>query len=67
MSKILVNNSTKLVVYALDDDQSIDIQSNKTIVGAFEVVVHRCLWTALILLITTTFFKKWKSIKKVIS
>ena len=36
MSKILVNNSTKLVVYALDDDQSIDIQSNKTIVGAFD-------------------------------
>ncbi len=37
-----------------------------TIVGAFEVVVHRCLWTALILLITTTFFKKWKVFKKVI-
>ena len=37
-----------------------------TIVGAFEVVVHRCLWTALILLITTTFFKKWKIFKKVI-
>ena len=37
-----------------------------TIVGTFEVVVHRCLWTALILLITTTFFKKWKIFKKVI-
>ena len=35
-----------------------------TIVGAFEVVVHRCIWTALILLITTTLFKKWKILKK---
>ena len=38
-----------------------------TIVGAFEVVVHRCLWTALILFITTTFFKKWKILKKIIN
>ena len=37
-----------------------------TLVGAFEVVVHRCIWTALILLITTLFFKKWKILKKVI-
>ena len=36
MSKILVKNDTKLVVHALDDDQSVDIQSNKTIVGAFD-------------------------------
>tara|TARA_R100000278_G_scaffold75773_1_gene59080 strand:- start:71 stop:397 length:327 start_codon:yes stop_codon:yes gene_type:complete len=36
MSKILVKNDTKLVVYALDDDQSVDIQSDKTIVGAFD-------------------------------
>ena len=34
-------------------------------VGTFEVVVHRCLWTALILLITTSFFNKWKLFKKV--
>ena len=36
-----------------------------TVVGAFEVVVHRCLWTALILIITTTLFKKWKVLKKI--
>jgi hypothetical protein len=36
MSKILVNNSTKLVLYAFDDDQSVDIQSDKTIVGPFD-------------------------------
>ena len=34
-------------------------------VGTFEVVVHRCIWTTLILLITTTIFKKWLSFKKV--
>ena len=28
-------------------------------VGPIELVVHRSLWTALILLITTTFFSKW--------
>ena len=38
-----------------------------TFVGAFEVVVHRCIWTALILLLTTSIFKKWKIFKKVIS
>ena len=32
-----------------------------TLVGAFEVVVHRCIWTALILLLTTLFFKKWNN------
>jgi len=37
-----------------------------TLVGAFEVVVHRCIWTALILLLTTTIYKKWKIFKKVI-
>tara|TARA_R100001594_G_C3958290_1_gene244702 strand:- start:39 stop:362 length:324 start_codon:yes stop_codon:yes gene_type:complete len=36
MSKILVQNSTKLVVYALDDDQTVDIQSGKTIIGNFD-------------------------------
>ena len=37
-----------------------------TLVGALEVVVHRCIWTTLILLLTTLFFKKWKILKKVI-
>ncbi len=32
-------------------------------VGAFEVVVHRCIWTALILLLTTSIFKKWDIFK----
>ena len=36
-----------------------------TFVGAFEVVVHRCIWTTLILILTTSFFKKWKLIKKI--
>ena len=29
-------------------------------IGHVELVVHRCLWTALMLLITTTAFSKWK-------
>jgi chloramphenicol-sensitive protein RarD len=29
-------------------------------VGHFEVVLHRCIWTAFILLITTSYFSKWK-------
>jgi len=33
-------------------------------VGTFEVVVHRCIWTTLMLLITTTFFNKWHLFKK---
>ena len=28
-----------------------------TFIGTFEVVVHRSIWTFIILLITTTFFK----------
>jgi len=36
MSKILVENSSKLVKYAFDDDQSVDIQSTKIVVGAFD-------------------------------
>ena len=28
-------------------------------VGTLEVVVHRCIWTAVILLFTTIIFKKW--------
>ena len=34
-------------------------------IGTFEVVVHRCIWTTLILLITTTIFNKWILFKKV--
>jgi len=29
-------------------------------IGHVELVVHRCLWTAVMLIITTTFLKKWK-------
>ena len=29
-------------------------------VGYIEVVLHRCIWTAFLLLITTTFFSKWQ-------
>ncbi len=29
-------------------------------IGHTELVVHRCLWTAVMLIITTTFFSKWK-------
>ena len=38
-----------------------------TFVGTLEVVVHRCIWTTLILLITTTLFNKWYLLKKIIS
>ena len=34
-------------------------------IGFFEVVVHRSIWTLVILLITTTLFKKWKLFKKI--
>ena len=33
-------------------------------IGFWEVVVHRSIWTLVILLITTTLFKKWKLFKK---
>ena len=29
-------------------------------VGHVEVVLHRCIWTAVILIITTFYFTKWK-------
>ena len=29
-------------------------------IGLVELVVHRCLWTAIMLVITTTFLSKWK-------
>ena len=34
-------------------------------IGFFEVVVHRSIWTLVMLIITTTFFKKWKIFKKI--
>ena len=36
-------------------------------IGTLEVVVHRSMWTCLILIITTTFLKKWNIFKKIIS
>ena len=36
-----------------------------TFIGVFEVVVHRSIWTCVILLITTSIFKKWNIFKKV--
>ena len=36
-----------------------------TFIGTFEVVVHRSIWTCVILLITTSLFKKWNIFKKV--
>ena len=38
-----------------------------TFIGTFEVVVHRSIWTCLILLFTTTFFKKWNLFKKILT
>ena len=35
-------------------------------VGHIEVVLHRCIWTAVFLIITTTFFSKWKIFFKII-
>ena len=34
-------------------------------VGTLEVVVHRCIWTTLILLLTTIFFNKWILFKEI--
>ena len=36
-------------------------------IGHIELVVHRCLWTFIMLAITTTFFSKWKIFFKIIS
>ncbi len=36
-------------------------------IGHIELVVHRCLWTAAMLIITTTFFSKWKIFFNIIS
>ena len=35
-------------------------------IGHIELVVHRCLWTAFILLLTTFFFSKWSVFFKII-
>ncbi len=35
-------------------------------IGHVELVVHRCLWTAVMLILTTTFLKKWKIFFKII-
>ena len=36
-------------------------------IGHIELVVHRCLWTAVMLIITTIFLKKWKIFVEIIS
>ncbi len=36
-----------------------------TFIGTFEVVVHRSIWTFIILLITTTILKKWSLFKNI--
>jgi chloramphenicol-sensitive protein RarD len=36
-------------------------------IGHIELVVHRCIWTAVMLLITTTLFSKWKIFFEIIS
>ena len=33
-----------------------------TFIGTLEIVVHRSLWTSVILILTTTYFKKWNSL-----
>ena len=36
-------------------------------IGHIELVVHRCLWTAVMLIITTSFFSKWKIFINILS
>ena len=36
-------------------------------IGHTELVVHRCLWTALMLIITTTYLSKWNIFTKIIN
>ena len=36
-------------------------------IGHIEVVIHRCLWTALTLIITTSLFSKWDIFLTIIS
>ena len=35
-------------------------------IGSVELIVHRCLWTAMMLLLTTTIFSKWTLFKSII-
>ena len=35
-------------------------------IGHVELVVHRCVWTAIMLILTTTFFSKWKIFRNII-
>ena len=35
-------------------------------IGHIELVVHRCLWTAVMLILTTTFLSKWKIFKNIL-
>ena len=36
-------------------------------IGHVELVVHRCLWTAVMLILTTTFFSKWNIFLKIVA
>ena len=35
-------------------------------IGPIELVVHRCIWTAVMLILTTTFLSRWKIFFKII-
>ena len=35
--------------------------------GSFEVVIHRCVWTSVVLLISTSYFSKWDIFFKIIT
>jgi len=35
-------------------------------IGHIELVIHRCIWTAIMLILTTTFFSKWKIFFKIL-
>ena len=35
--------------------------------GPIEVVIHRCMWTSAVLIITTFYFSKWKIFFEIIS
>ena len=37
-----------------------------TFAGTLEVVVHRCIWTSFVLLLTTAILKKWHLLKKIL-
>ena len=38
-----------------------------TFAGTLEVVVHRCIWTSFVLLLTTAILKKWYLLKKILT